>query len=222
MTFSQQWDDVYRQARQLSTWPWSDLVSYVYRYARPDDGYRRVLECGCGAGANIPFFVALGVDYFGIEGSPHIVARLHERFPDLKDRIVAGDFTQTVSFDGLFDLVVDRSSITHNATPAIRRTLGTMFARLRRGGKLIGIDWFSKDDSDANLGESIDAWTRTNIGQGRFGRVGTVHFTDRDHLLELLRGAGFSIERLEHKQVETVAPDGGGRLATWNFVAVKS
>jgi hypothetical protein len=117
---------------------------------------------------------------------------------------------------------VDRSSITHNPTPAIRHTLSMVFTRLRGGGKLIGIDWFSTDDSDANLGESLDPWTRTNIPQGHFGRVGTVHFTDRDHLLELLRGAGFSIERLEHKQVETVVPDGGGRLASWNFVAVKA
>ncbi len=222
MTFSPQWDDVYRQARHLSTWPWSDLVSYVYRYARPDDGYRRVLECGCGAGANIPFFVKLGVDYFGIEGSPHIVARLHQAFPDLKDRIVAGDFTEAIPFDGTFDLVVDRSSITHNDTSAIRRTLSMLNTRLRAGGKLIGIDWFSTEHSSAQLGDALDPWTRANIASGGFRGTGVAHFSDQDHLVDLLEGGGFEIKRLEHKRVDSIVPEGGGRVATWNFVAVKA
>ena len=117
----------------LGVWPWSDLVSYIYRYARPSDGFQRVLELGCGAGANIPLFEKLGTDYHGIEGSPSIVQSLHEQFPNIKDRIVVGDFTKTIPFDGKFDLVVDRSSITHNVTSAIHRTLGMIFSRAPSG-----------------------------------------------------------------------------------------
>lgn len=221
MTFSPQWECVYRASKQLSRWPWSDLVSYVYRYARPDDGYRRVLEVGCGAGANIPFFVELGVEYYGIDGSPHIVASLHSRFPELKNRISVGDFTRAISFAEAFDLAVDRAALTHNSTEAIRRALDLLFERLRAGGKLIGIDWFAADHSDAHRGNMADAWTRTNICDGQFANVGTVHFSDRDHLLDLLHGAGFDVDRLEHKQVDTVVPEGGSHFAAWNFVAVK-
>jgi SAM-dependent methyltransferase len=221
MNFSIEWDRVYRGNDQLSRWPWSDLVSYVYRCAKPSDGFWRVLELGCGAGANIPFFEALGVDYYGIEGSPSIVHLLHGQFPKIKDRIAVGDFTRTIPFDGTFDLIVDRSSITHNDTPAIGRTLGTIFSRLRSGGKLIGIDWFSMEHSDAKSGDVVDAWTRTNIPNGQFSAVGAVHFSDREHLRGLLRGSGFEIERLEHKLVDTVVPEGNNRFAAWNFVAVK-
>lgn len=221
MSFSPEWDELYRGSKHLSTWPWSDLVSYVYRYAGPEEGFRRVLECGCGAGANIPFFIGLGVDYFGIDGSGHIVARLHERFPDLKDRIAVGDFTHAIPFEGTFDLVVDRASLTHNTTEAIRHALALIFDRVRPGGKLIGIDWFSTQHSEAKIGEPLDSWTRTNILKGQFSSVGAVHFSDRCHILDLLRGAGFEIERLEHKHVEAIVPEGNNRLATWNFVAVK-
>jgi hypothetical protein len=36
-----------------------------------------------------------------------------------------------------------------------------------------------------------------------------------------LTTAGFVLERLEHKVIESVLPDDEARLATWNFVAVK-
>jgi SAM-dependent methyltransferase len=222
MNFSPEWDRLYRDGRHLSRWPWSDLVSFVFRHARPGDGFRRVLELGCGAGANIPLFVSLGVDYHAVEGSPAIVAELHAEFPPLKDRIIAGDFTRDLPFPGLFDLVVDRSSLTHNTTAAIRRTLAMVFDRLRAGGKFIGIDWFSAACPDAQWGDALDSHTRANIDRGEFAGLGAVHFSDQEHLLELLTGAGFRVEQLDHKQIDYIVPPGNGSLGRWNFVAVKA
>ena len=57
MSFSNEWDESYKKNTHLSIWPWSDLVSYVMRYARPENPKNcNVLELGCGAGANIDFF----------------------------------------------------------------------------------------------------------------------------------------------------------------------
>ena len=54
-----------------------------------------MLELGCGAGVNIPFFVNLGIHYYAVEDSESIFTRLHSKFPQLKDNIVCGKFTQT-------------------------------------------------------------------------------------------------------------------------------
>jgi len=225
MTFSAEWDQRFRTNQNISVWPWSDLVSYVNRYARPADGYTRVLELGCGAGANIPFFTSLAVDYFAIEGSASIVARLHDAHPGLRGRIVAGDFTQALPFAGLFDLVIDRSAVTHNTTDAISRTLAMIFDRLRPGGKFIGIDWFSSAHQDAQNGDAMDAHTRANFRNGQFAGVGAVHFSDQHHLIDLLTRAGFRIDLLEKKDLQVVHPKGGGgraeRAGMWHFVAVK-
>jgi SAM-dependent methyltransferase len=214
MPFSPEWDALFRAGRNVGEWPWSDVVSLVYRYAKPSDGYRRVLELGPGNGANIPLFLALGAEYHAVEGSAFVVAHLHERFPQLAEHIVAGDFTREIPFTGPFDLVVDRASITHNTTEAIRRTLALMRNVLRPGGKMIGVDWFAADHSAASTGTSLDSHTRISC-HGTFEGVGAVHFSDRSHLLELLAGAELSIEYLAHKQVTSVDE----RMCSWNFVS---
>jgi SAM-dependent methyltransferase len=218
MNFSLEWDRRYEALTHLSIWPWSDLVGYVMRYARPSGPGFRVLELGCGAGANIPFFQSLGVEYFAIEGSPSIVAKLHERFPALKDNIVAGDFTLEIPFSGEFDLVVDRSSLTHNTSAAIVQCLALISARLKPGGKFVGIDWFSTVYSEYSKGTSVaDDFTRTGYREGSFADVGRVHFSDKLHLQDLFRN--FEITVLEHKVIQREIPPDGWQFASWNFIA---
>ena len=120
MTISEEWEKCFKENLQISVWPWSDLVSYVMRYASPTGKDFRVLELGCGSGANIPFFISLGVNYFAIDGSPTIIEMLKKKFPLISKNIVYGDFTTEIPFDGTFDLIVDRCAITHNTTDGIK------------------------------------------------------------------------------------------------------
>lgn len=221
MAFSNEWDEVYRRGAQDSVWPWSDLVSYVMRYSRPTGGIFRVLELGCGAGANIPFFASLGVEYFGIEGSPTMVDRLRKRYPEMQDRILVTDFTREIPIDGEFDLVVDRSSLTHNATVDIVRCLGMIHNKLKVGGAFIGIDWFSTCHSDYQHGiEQVDRFTRGEYQEGRFADVGQVHFSDEPHLFDLFRH--FEFLALEHKVIEYYVPINDWSYASWNFAVKKT
>jgi len=223
LSFSTEWERIYSQGMQNSIWPWSDLVSYVMRYARPGSGSTKVLELGFGAGANIAFFSSLGVEYFGTEGSESAVQRVGQRFAAQPGISVACcDFTRDIPFDGPFDLVVDRSSLTHNSTAAIRACLQLIAPRMRTGARFIGIDWFSTDNPQFLAGRDTgDYHTRSSYMSGQFKDVGMVHFFDEGHLMDLISGAGFKIERLEHKQSEFALPKGADRMAWWNFVAVK-
>jgi SAM-dependent methyltransferase len=221
VNFSPAWEAAYREGRHWSVWPWSDIVSYTLRHARPELGFRRVLEIGCGAGANIPFFDRLGVDYAGVDGSDFVVAKLAAAYPHLRGRIATGDFTKGIPFAGPFDLAIDRAALTHNTTAAIRRGLGLIHDVLRPAGKLIGINWFSASHGDAFAGDGIDGHTRTNIAAGPFAGIGAVHFSDRDHIVDLIETAGFRFERLDHHETTGVITTDSGRHGWWNFVAVK-
>ena len=217
--FSSEWDERYQENTHMSIWPWSTLVSFVMRYSNPNVAGFRVLELGCGAGANIPFFANLGIDYYAVEGSESIVTRLHSKFPQLKDNIVCGDFTQTLP-EMEFHLIVDRGSLTCNDTLAIRRCLRMCHNRLNSNGMYIGIDWYSTDSDAYREGEQAeDHYTRTNFTDGSLANTGRVHFSSKEHLLELF--TDYEIVVLTHQTITEEIPGSGNSFAVWNFVAKK-
>jgi SAM-dependent methyltransferase len=220
MSFSLEWDARYKANAQLSVWPWSDLIGFVMRYSRPTGPEYRVLELGCGAGANIPFFRDLGVHYYAIEGSPAIVETLWRKFPELQENIMVGDFTKSIPFPVEFDLIVDRSSLTHNSTSSIKRCLSLVCAQLRANGKYIGIDWFSTRHSEFHKGlPDEDVNTKSGYTEGQFSQVGRVHFSNQTHLQELFDN--FTLEVLEHKIITKQIPMSDHVFAAWNLVGRK-
>ena len=147
MGFSTEWEKMYKTGAHDSIWPWSDVVSMTYRYFPGDKNGLRVLELGCGAGANIPFYTALGAVYCGIEGSITEVQKLQERFQEENVTVKQGDFTECLPWEGTFDLILDRSSVTHNATKDIQKTILLAYEKLCEGGYYFGLDWFSTNYS---------------------------------------------------------------------------
>jgi len=219
MSFSNEWDDKYKANTHFSKWPWSDLVSLVMRH-RPQKRNFRVLELGCGAGANIPFFVSLEAEYFAVEGSSTIVENLHNRFPQLQNNISVGDFTESLP-DLEFDLIVDRASLTCNHEASIMKCLDICHDRLALNGKFIGVDWFSTQHSDYSKGtQAEDVWTRRDMFGSGFEGTGRAHFSDQNHLLELFKA--FKVVNLSHSVVSEKIPSLDCCLATWKFVMEKS
>ena len=221
--FSDEWNEIYNKNLQLTSWPWSDLVSLVYRHcggAISRNGL--VFELGCGSGPNIPFIQSLGMNYYGVEGSEAVVKKLHQKFPELREKVTVGDFTQEDCFSRLpeVDIIVDRASVTHNNQSAIVSTLKNSYDVLRPNGYFIGIDWFSTKHSDFALGrESGDVYTRTDIVGGQFENVGNVHFSDEKHLRSLF--SSFDIISLEEKVINIYEPKNNHQFSSWNIVARK-
>ena len=221
MSFSNEWEDIYNANQQMSIWPWSDLVSYVIRYWKPiNRGGLKVLEMGCGPGANISFFQHLKVDYSATEGSASIVSYLADKHPSLAKSIKVADFTKEIPFDKNFDLIFDRASITHNNTNAIQNCISLIYKHLEPGGIFLGIDWFSTAHSEFQNGIfTQDLNTKDNFSNGQFHQVGEVHFSDKLHLKELFQGFEFIV--LEHKIIKNEYPKSDYQFASYNFAVKK-
>ena len=221
MTFSNKWDTCYKnKTHSMNNWPFSDLVSYVMRFSKPGKSKIRVLELGCGSGANIPFFLSLNAEYFGIDGSKTTIRKLKKKYPMLKNNIVVGDFTKELPFQKKFDLIVDRASINHNPTNGIKKCLDLVHQKLKTNGKFIGIDWVSTRDIGYKSGRKTnDIFTKSYVG-GRYYGVSKIHFNNEKHLLNLLKN--FKILCLDEKIIKPIIPIKNKTTAFWNIVAQKS
>ena len=220
MTFSNKWETCYKnKTHSMNNWPFSDLVSYVMQFSKPRKSKISVLELGCGSGANIPFFLSLNVEYFGIDGSNTIVRNLKKN-PMLKNNIIVGDFTKELPFQKKFDLIVDRASINHNPTNGIKKCLDLVHQKLKTNGKFIGIDWYSTRDIGYKSGRKTnDIFTKSYVG-GRYYGVSKIHFNNEKHLLNLLKN--FKILCLDEKIYKSIIPIKNKTIAVWNIVAQKS
>lgn len=226
MGFSPEWERLYDAGRHFIDWPWSNVVTWVTRFDSPGEQTTRVLELGCGPGINTPFFLSRKMDYFAVDGSRAAIVAAQKRFADIKDNFAVADFTRGIPFPGTFDLIVERAAISHNSTADIRRCLDNVLAKLKPGGRFIGLDWFSTEHSEYGDGrEADDLYTKTDYpgSSYAFADCGKVHFSDEAHLADLF--ADFDIEFLQHNtrtHIRTQSkPAPGYNLATWDIVAKK-
>ena len=224
MTLSKEWNIRYKNNVHMSIWPWSDLVSTFMQFYKPAKTKIRVLELGCGAGANIPFFMSLNIDYFGIDASHIIIKKLKKRFPKISKNLVIGDFTQNLPSEKKFDFIIDRSSVTHNSTTEIVNCLSLVNQKLKKNAKFIGIDWFSTRHFEYKNGKKTnDIFTKSNYKNGEFGgkvgSAGLVHFSNKKHLLNLFKN--FKILSLKEKSIQTTIPNTSKLFASWNIVVEK-
>ena len=78
------WDPVWENLFSSGNWgqyPGEDLIRFVARnfYAVADRSATRILEVGCGPGANLWFLAREGFAAHGIDGSPSAVAKSRSR-----------------------------------------------------------------------------------------------------------------------------------------------
>jgi len=224
MAFCEEWErKQYSKGRQFNIYPFTDIVCLVMSYANPQEhGFgQKVLELGCGTGPNIPFFLDNQMEYFGVEGSRSAVEWTKRKFANYGN-IMQGDFTSGLPFEkDFFDLVVDRSSTTHDRKANVVKVIEECHRVLKNGGVFVITDWFSTKHSLCSEGDDIEPNTKSNYSQGLFANVGTVHYFDEGEIRELF-SSGWEIRYLAHKTVEVSISKIGNMLAcTYNLVAAK-
>ena len=96
MSWDPVWENVFR-SQAWGKYPGEDLIRFVARnfYGVPDRSAIRLLEVGCGPGANLWFMAREGFTVYGIDGSQTAIdqarARLDAECPGWKGQLWCGD-----------------------------------------------------------------------------------------------------------------------------------
>ncbi len=217
MSFNPRWDDIYRAGQQLNRYPFNDVVTFMHRYhdrTKPREQIR-VLEIGCGAGNNLWFAAREGFDVYGIDCSASAIDYARNRFSEesLKGDFRVGDFSELPYGDNLFDLAIDRGSLTLVGRSGARRAVDGVFRSLKSGGI-----FFSQVFGDGGAIDGVD------IGDDLVGRERHKGFAVQARIYtqqkidELWRAPWIHRERVRISRESF--PDGGD-IVYWQVVVQK-
>ena len=152
------WEDIFR-TKEWGKYPSEDLVRFMARnyYRVRERSNCRILDLGCGTGANTWFMAREGFDVYAIDGSETAIAIAKKRFEEenLEADFRVGDFIDLDYADGFFDCVVDVASLQHNKMEDIGTVLEEVRRVLKPGGKVFSV---MKSDSTI-LGKDVNLFT---------------------------------------------------------------
>lgn len=199
------WDEKFR-SRAWGRYPPEDLVRFMGRRFRSATKRAvRVLEVGCGPGANAWFLHREGFAVHGIDVSPSAIALAKARLetenagipsppPDLR----VGNFSQLPWPDQTFDVVIDIFALYANTTPVITQALAEIARVLKPSGWVYSKLWGTQTTGFGE-GIALEPATFDAIPHGPCANMGVTHFFTQESALQIF-GAHFepvAIDRIQ-------------------------
>lgn len=197
MVWDKTWESLF-STRAWGKYPGEDVVRFVARnFYKVDDRMSiKILEIGCGTGANIWFMAREGFSVFGIDGSTTAIDicrdRLNQEVSNWSGELHCGDIGKLHFPDNFFDAVIDIEAVSCNQFEDAKIIYSEMVRVLKTGGKLYS-RCFAKGTSGDETGEQLSYNTyRCSIGSMQ--DTGVTRFTTREDIDQLLSSLVKNIE----------------------------
>ncbi|MHB1101070.1 MAG: class I SAM-dependent methyltransferase [Burkholderiales bacterium] len=198
MAFDPVWEEIFR-SQAWGKYPGEDLIRFVARnfYRVQDRSAVRILEVGCGPGANLWYMAREGFSVYGIDGSATAIAqakfRLDSECPGWTGDLKVGDIGTLDFEDGMFDAVIDNEAIYANSFENSIMIYSALARVCKPGAKLFSRT-FAKGCWGDGTGKPVghNAWI---AAEGPLKDKGLSRFTEFSEIPELI--TGFEITEIE-------------------------
>lgn len=187
------WDSVFAK-QPWGKCPGEDLIRFIARnfYGVPNRSQVRILEIGCGPGANLWCLAREGFRFVGIDGSPTAIAqasrRLDEEYPGWREHseLHVGDVSNLPYGTETFDAVIDNECVYCNSFEDSQRIYNEAHRVLRKGGGAVRADFcFGVLGDGTGIPAGQNAWF---CDEGPLAGKGLARFTALDEIPVLLDG----------------------------------
>lgn len=185
------WDPVWEEIFRRSEWgkyPPEHLIRFVARrwYGAADRKQIRLLDLGCGPGANTWYMAREGFTVSGIDGSPTAIERATARLASegLAADLQIGDFVALPWPDGTFDGAVDNVTLCCNHFAQAKRAVAEVHRVLKPGGAFLSCN-FTNRSWGAGTGHEVEPNGYTDISEGPLEGKGFGLFMSAEQLAEL-------------------------------------
>jgi ubiquinone/menaquinone biosynthesis C-methylase UbiE len=202
------WEKIFSR-KEWGEYPPEDLIRFVKRNSK--DTLPRILEIGCGPGANLPFLAKHATLLGGVDFSQTAISLAKQRmarFSDLNLPIIdlrCGDLTVLPWNDSMFDMVVDIFALYANPTVKIRQALREVARVLYPGGLMYSKVWSASNIDFYELGHpELEKGTFSNSQVGPCANMGVSHYFESAEIEELWHDAGFEIMEIYQMSVRSI------------------
>ncbi len=210
------WDILFSRTR-WGRYPSEELIRFIARnfFSAADRSQVRILELGCGPGANLWFLAREGFDAYGVDGSAVALSQAGDllKAEGLHAHLHEGDVAELPFEDAIFDGVIDIECIYANTLADTRRILSEAKRVLKPGGAL-----FSKTFATGMTGEDTairldgEPHTYTRMPDAPLhSDYGVIRLTSQEEIADIY--AGF--DALSYDFVERTDGGGARRIKEW-------
>ena len=183
--YTSHWDFKFK-SRAWGRYPPEDLVRFMGRRFRDvPKSTVKVLEVGCGPGANIWFLHREGFATHGIDVSPTAIgiaqARLAQENAGIQSPpadLRSGNFSQLPWPDEYFDVVIDVFALCCNNIVIISKTMSEI-ARVLKPGGLFYSKLFGRNTTGFGQGTQLEPGTFDAVPEGPLANMGVIHFFEK-------------------------------------------
>lgn len=197
------WDELFTK-NEWGRYPDVEVVRFFERNFKKTDYDRKnlkVLEVGCGTGANLFYLAREGFNAFGIDGSKIAIERAKQRMQDegLTADLETGDILSLPYENNTFDAVLDCECIYANSYKDSQKIMREINRVLKPGGMFFSLTFATGTYGDGN-GTLLEgeANTYTKINEGALhSEYGLIRFTSLEEISDLY-GSEFELNSIEY------------------------
>ncbi len=212
------WDENWEAVFNSQAWgkyPALGVIKFVAsNFYKKNRAEVKLLEVGCGTGANIWYMGREGFATYGIDGSKTAIELAQKRMEEelgqeSNTHLVVGDIVHLPYESEFFDAVIDVECLYANNLHNSKKILAEIYRVLKPGGMLYSLT-FSDEMSIGKTQTKIAPNEYKDISDGPLAEKGFVRLIDKNGIGELYgdKFALVSIDKFEHtinNQADTIS-----------------